>query len=70
MNACNGGCVGGVLNVENPYVAKTKLARIRKQLPVSFNHLDALDPSMLWDSPLEYVPALQLDDNVMWRCKK
>ncbi len=70
LNACNGGCVGGVLNVENPYVAKTKLSRIRKQLPVSFNHLDTLDPSMLWDSPLEYVPALQLDDNFMVALQK
>ena len=24
LNACNGGCVGGVLTVENPYVAKAK----------------------------------------------
>ena len=25
LNACYGGCVGGVLQVENPYVAKAKL---------------------------------------------
>ena len=25
LNACNGGCVGGVLTVENPYVAEVKL---------------------------------------------
>ena len=27
LNACNGGCVGGVLTVENPYVAEVKLKR-------------------------------------------
>ena len=29
LNACNGGCVGGVLTVENPYVAEVKLKRLR-----------------------------------------
>ena len=24
LNSCSGGCVGGVLQVENPYVAKSK----------------------------------------------
>lgn len=28
LNACNGGCVGGVLTVENPYVAEVKLKRL------------------------------------------
>ncbi len=65
LNACSGGCVGGVLNVENPYVAKTKLYRIRKHLPVSLNHIDAVDPGILWDTPLEFVPVLKLDED-MW----
>lgn len=64
LNACSGGCVGGVLNVENPYVARTKLYRIRKHLPVSLNHIDAVTPEMLWDAPLEYVPVLKLDDDM------
>lgn len=33
LNACSGGCVGGVLNVENPYVAKAKIKRLNKYLP-------------------------------------
>lgn len=65
LNACAGGCVGGVLNVENPYVAKTKLYRIRKHLPVSLNHMDTVDPGLLWDTPLEFVPVLKLDED-MW----
>lgn len=39
LNACSGGCVGGVLCVENPYVAKARIQRLRKYLPVSQNHL-------------------------------
>ena len=69
LNACNGGCVGGVLNVENPYVAKTKLKRIRKNLPVSMNHVESDDLDLqgviVWDTPLEYVPVLKLDDGDM-----
>ncbi len=38
LNACNGGCVGGTLNVENPYVAKARLRTLRKYLPISRNH--------------------------------
>ncbi len=67
LNACAGGCVGGVLNVENPYVAKTKLYRIRKHLPVSLNHLensDIIDSDLNWDTPLEFVPVLKLDEDV------
>ncbi len=39
LNACAGGCVGGVLTVENPYIARVKLKRLRKYLPVSCTHL-------------------------------
>ena len=28
LNACSSGCVGGVLNVENPYVAAVRLKRL------------------------------------------
>ena len=61
LNACNGGCVGGVLTVENPYVARTKLKRLRKYLPVSLNHLDAIPDSMNWDVDLQYTPVMKLD---------
>ncbi|MEG1520676.1 MAG: [Fe-Fe] hydrogenase large subunit C-terminal domain-containing protein, partial [Clostridia bacterium] len=35
LNACPGGCVGGVLNIENPFVAKAKIQTLRKYLPVT-----------------------------------
>ena len=43
LNACSGGCVGGTLNVENPYIAKARLRSIRKYLPVSRNRIDSPD---------------------------
>lgn len=63
LNACNAGCIGGVMNVENPYVARTKLKRLRKYLPVSLNHVGQANLSHVldWDVPLEYAPVLKLD---------
>ena len=35
LNACSGGCVGGVLTVENPYVAREQDQKDHRYLPVS-----------------------------------
>lgn len=40
LNACTGGCVGGVMTVENPFIAKARLQTLRRYLPVSQNFLD------------------------------
>ncbi len=40
LNACEGGCVGGVLAVENPYIARARLQNLRRYLPVSQNFLE------------------------------
>ena len=40
LNACEGGCVGGVLTIENPYIARARLQSLRRYLPVSQNFLD------------------------------
>jgi len=34
LNACSSGCVGGVLTVENPYLAKVKIQNLKRYLPV------------------------------------
>lgn len=66
LNACSGGCVGGPLTVENPYVAKARLQRLRKYMPVSCNHLgqETVPAEMHWQKPLEQVSVLRLADNV------
>ena len=65
LNACSGGCVGGVLTVENAYVARARLQRLRKYLPVSCNHLDSENSRELsWSSTLEYAPVMNLSDDL------
>lgn len=66
LNACSGGCVGGPLTVENPYVAKARLLRLRKYLPESCNRLpDAEIPrEMRWETPLRPVDILKLDKDL------
>ncbi len=37
LNACTGGCVGGVLTIQNPFIAKARLQTIRRYLPITQN---------------------------------
>lgn len=61
LNACNGGCVGGSLTVENPYVATAKTKRLHRYLPVASNHVDMYDNiDYHWDSYVEYEPVFRL----------
>jgi iron only hydrogenase large subunit-like protein len=65
LNACTGGCVGGVLNIENPFVAKARLLRLRKYLPISCNKLMAEESeSLKWKKGLEYSPVMLLNEDV------
>ncbi len=65
LNACPGGCVGGVMAVENPYIARVRLQTIRRYMPVMMNYLQD-DPKtpipdvMLGTKPGEYSSADQL----------
>ncbi len=66
LNACAGGCVGGVLCVENPYVAKARIQRLRKYLPVSQNHLQGgpIPNLMEWESDLEFSNVMSLSTDL------
>lgn len=66
LNACAGGCVGGVLNVENPYVAQARIQNLRKFLPVSLNHLeDGELERMRWETVLTYdADIFRLDKDI------
>lgn len=64
LNACTGGCVGGVLQVENPYVAKTKLTLLRKYMPIAGSHLDGAVPEdAYWTHEVEFEPVFRLGAN-------
>ena len=61
LDSCTGGCVGGVLQVENPYVAKTKLKLIRKYMPIAGSHLDGKVPeNSYWTKEIEFIPVFRL----------
>ncbi len=64
LNACTGGCVGGVLTIENPYIAKARLQSLRRFLPVSQNFLPPdthyIPEEYFFDSMPEYKSVSQL----------
>lgn len=65
LNACNGGCVGGVLTVENPFVAKVKLKRLRKYMPVACARIGKkLPKKAYWNTSVEYEPVFKLGENL------
>lgn len=66
LNACHGGCVGGVLTVENPYIAKVKLKRLRKYVPVACNHMHEQEEAInaYWTKEVHYEPVFKLGDNI------
>ncbi len=66
LNACNGGCVGGVLTVENPYVAEVKLKRLRKYMPVARSHMEVDNEAHVpWTTGVQFEPVFRLGENMM-----
>ncbi len=68
LNACPGGCVGGVMTVENPFIAKARLQTLRRYMPVSQNwdfgkKKEGVPDNFLIKKQLEYRPINQLDDD-------
>ena len=68
LNACPGGCVGGVLTIENPFVAKNRLHTLRRYMPVSLNSMppgESYVPAKYFflDIP-NYKPLSRLSDNI------
>lgn len=68
LNACTGGCVGGVLTMQNPYIAKAKLQTLRRYLPVSQNFLGAgeeyIPDYYFFNDMPQYHAIAQLSDNM------
>ena len=73
LNACAGGCVGGVMTVENPYIARVRLQTLRRYLPVSRNRLQvtkaelpySIPQDMLTLQPMQYSNASVLSGDRM-----
>ena len=62
LNACPAGCVGGVLNIENPYVAVTRMKHLRNYRPVACNNIDGelIPKEILWETAVEPLAAMRL----------
>lgn len=52
--ACTGGCVGGPLNVENPFIAKSRIRKLSKK---------GIEPK---NTSIEYIEKLQQDGFIGW----
>ncbi len=68
LNACTGGCVGGVLTIQNPFIAKARLQSLRRYLPVSENFVKDNDcyipDNFLFDNLPTYQPISRLSDSM------
>ena len=69
LNACTGGCVGGVLTIQNPFIAKARLQSLRRYLPVSQNFISKdeeknLPKSILFENMPVYKPISRLSDSM------
>ena len=68
LNACPGGCVGGVMAVENPFVAKARLQSLRRYLPVSQTFLSEEERAYIpegyfFEEMPTYRPIQRLSEN-------
>lgn len=69
LNACTGGCVGGAMTMQNPFIAKARLHSLKRYLPVSQNSLTKeekqyIPESYFFNDLPEYNPISRLSDNM------
>ncbi len=67
--ACVSGCTGGPLNVENDFVAKSRLRNITKDLEDK-NVVIPEDVNVFWDKNIAYKPISPLDENMTEAMRK
>ena len=61
LSACAGGCVGGILTVENPFLARTRLQKIQGHLSPEAQPPEVTDERlMLFDHPIKFCEVLSL----------
>lgn len=68
LNACTGGCVGGVLTMQNPFIAKARIQSLRRYMPVSQNFLssdnDYIPDYYIFNDFPEYQPIARLSSSM------
>lgn len=71
--ACNGGCLGGPLTVENLYVAKTRLKKHMDEARakgVTAAKTEKYDDEFIWTANIAYKPVMKLDTDFAKAMKK
>lgn len=59
--ACTGGCVGGALTVENPFVASARISQIAKNYDIEYIKHGSITPeSIMLEKEIEYIPVMNL----------
>lgn len=64
LNACVSGCVGGVLTVENPFIARARIKRVMAQATPALPPESLPRDDMFWEDRVTSSSAFQLDDNL------
>ena len=69
LNACIGGCVGGVMTIQNPFIARARLRTLRRYLPVSQHIVSPDDDKYIPDNYFfeefpTYKPISRLSDSM------
>lgn len=67
LNACPGGCVGGVLTVQNPFIARARLQSLKRYLPVSMYNAspdEDIPDDLFFETLPAYVPAGKLGNSM------
>lgn len=68
LNACPGGCVGGVLCIENPFIAKARIQALNRYLPDHLNTLAAEGKPLsfyTWENKPDKSDAFSLGEDRM-----
>ena len=73
MNVCPGGCVGGVLNVENPFIARNKMRKLAENMktpPATMEEFGLTTDFFLWDKEPEPITSFRFDSDVFAAMEK
>lgn len=67
--ACVSGCTGGPLNVENDFIANSRVRRLTEPLSYKLGEIDP-EIKLSWDTPIDYEPFSPLSEDVGEAMKK
>lgn len=64
LNACAGGCVGGVLTVSSPFIVKGRVQHLMKSSAPVLSPDGCPIDDLYWDNPIEFDPSLRIENNI------